>query len=195
MSIRSLMSSIIRQIEPEHHKVFALEFGKMAESDFVYTFASTNISQSTPNLVKLYVTMRSRMKSIMDLIGPKLSYLHLNLQKLVNLTSLYTLSSAAINQSVPNLVTIYIPIRSWMSLIMGQMEPKHPELFALECGKMAEFDMVYTRINKYQPITTKLGKNVCDHKMSNEFDHGSNRTKTELFVLEFAKLAESDFTP
>ena len=49
------------QIESEHSELFALEFGKIAESDFVYTLASTNIDQSTPNLVKMYVTIRSRM--------------------------------------------------------------------------------------------------------------------------------------
>ena len=56
------------QIESEHPELFALEFGKIAESDFVYTLASKNIDQSTPNLVKMYVTLRSRMSSIMDLI-------------------------------------------------------------------------------------------------------------------------------
>ena len=43
------MSLIIRQIESEHPKLFALEFGKIAESDSVYTHASTNIDQSAPN--------------------------------------------------------------------------------------------------------------------------------------------------
>ena len=43
----------------------------------------------------------------------------------------YTLASANIDQSVPNLATIYIPIRSGMSSITGQIEPEHPELFAL----------------------------------------------------------------
>ena len=56
----------------------------------------------------------------------------------------YTLASANIDQSVPNLVTIYMLIKSWMSLIMGQIEPEHPELFALEFGKIAESDFVYT---------------------------------------------------
>ena len=54
------MSSIIGQIEPEHPHLFALEFEKIAESDFVYTLASTNINQSSSNLVKMYVTIRSR---------------------------------------------------------------------------------------------------------------------------------------
>ena len=46
------------QIEPEHPELFALEFGKIAESDFVCTLTSTNIA---PNLVKMYVTIRSWM--------------------------------------------------------------------------------------------------------------------------------------
>ena len=67
------MSLIMGQIELEHPELFALEFGKIAESDFVYTLASTNIDQSTPNLVKMYVTMYvSQMSLIMDLIGPEL---------------------------------------------------------------------------------------------------------------------------
>ena len=60
------MISIMGQIKPEHPELFALEFGKIAESDFVYTLASTNINQSAPNLVKMYMTMRSRTSSIVD---------------------------------------------------------------------------------------------------------------------------------
>ena len=71
--MRARMSSIMGQIEAEHPQLFALEFGKIAESDFVYTLASTNIYQSSPNLVKMYMTIRSLMRSIMDLIGPELS--------------------------------------------------------------------------------------------------------------------------
>ena len=75
MPMRARMNSIVGQIEPEHPELFALEFGKIAESDFVYTVVSTNIDQSAPNLVKMYMTLRSRMSSIMDLIGPELSEL------------------------------------------------------------------------------------------------------------------------
>ena len=75
MFTRSQMSSIMEQIEPEHPELFVLEFGEIAKSDFVYTLASTNINQSAPNLVKMYVTKRSRMRLIMDLIGPELSEL------------------------------------------------------------------------------------------------------------------------
>ena len=73
MPIKSWMSSIMGQIESEHLELFALEFGKIAESDLIYTLASTNINQSAPNLVKMYVTIRSWMRSIMDLIKPELS--------------------------------------------------------------------------------------------------------------------------
>ena len=91
MPIKSWMSSIMGQIESEHPGLFALEFGKITESDFVYTLASTNIDQSTPNLFKMYVTIRSRMSSIMDLIGLQLFELStLELENLPYLT-LFTL--------------------------------------------------------------------------------------------------------
>ena len=61
--MRAQMSLIMGQIEAEHPQLFALEFGKIAESDFVYTLASTNMDQSAPNLVKMYMTIRSRMSS------------------------------------------------------------------------------------------------------------------------------------
>ena len=135
------MSLILGQIESEHPKLFALEFGKIPESDFVYTLASTNQGQ---NLVKMYVTIRLRMSLIMDLIGPELYELAaLEFENLPYLT-VYPLSSAIIDQSVPNLATIYITINSRMSLIMGQIESEHPQLFALEFGKIAESDFVYT---------------------------------------------------
>ena len=61
MPIRSQMSSIMGQIEPERPKLFALEFGKIAEYDFVYSLSSTTIDKSAPNLVKIFVIIRSRM--------------------------------------------------------------------------------------------------------------------------------------
>ena len=69
------MSSSMEEIKPEKPELSALEFGKIAETDFVYTLASPNINQSAPNLVKMYVTIRSRMSSTMDLIGADLSEL------------------------------------------------------------------------------------------------------------------------
>ena len=90
------------------------------------------------------------MSSIMDLIRPELSELSaLELEHLPYLT-VYTLASANIYQSVPNLATIYMSIRSRMSSIMGQIELEHPELFALEFGKIAESRLcLHSVIYKY----------------------------------------------
>ena len=85
------MSLFMGQSESENWELFALEFGKIAESDFVYTPASTNIDQSAPNLVKMYMTVRSRKSFIMDVIRPELSELsNLELENLPYLT-LFTL--------------------------------------------------------------------------------------------------------
>ena len=112
----------MEQIVPEHTELFVLEFGKIAESDFVYTLVSTNINQSAPNLVKMYVTMRSRMRSIMDSIGPELSELFpLEFAKIAESDFLYTIASTNVDQLIPNMVTVYMTMRSWMSLIMGQI--------------------------------------------------------------------------
>ena len=61
MPIRSRVSSIMGQNEPEDPEFFALEFGKIAEYVFVYAVTSTNINQSAPNLVRMHATIRSRM--------------------------------------------------------------------------------------------------------------------------------------
>ena len=85
------MSLIVSQIEPEHPELFALEFGKIAEYDFVYALSSTNINQSAPDLVKMYMTIRSQMSLFMKVIGAQLSDLSaLELENLPYLT-LFTL--------------------------------------------------------------------------------------------------------
>ena len=38
------MRTIMGHIESEHGELFVLEFGKIAESDFVYTLASTDLT-------------------------------------------------------------------------------------------------------------------------------------------------------
>ena len=50
-----------------------------------------------------------------------------------------------------------MPIRSWMSSIMGQIEPEHLELYALEFGKLT---------NQHQTC-------VYEHKISDAFGYGS----------------------
>ena len=58
-------------IRPELPELFALELKKIAIFHFVYTLTSTNINQLAPNLVKIYMTIRSRMSLILNLIGPE----------------------------------------------------------------------------------------------------------------------------
>ena len=75
----------------------------------------------------------------MDIIGPEhLELLALDLKKIAIFHFVYTLASTNINQSAPNLVKIYMTIRSQMSLILG-LEPL--ELFALEFKKLLYFTL------------------------------------------------------
>ena len=142
----------------------------------------------------MYMTIRSWMSSIIDLIRRELSKLSaLEFENFPYLT-VYTLASANIDQSVPNLATIYMPIKSQMSLIMGQIELEHPELFALEFGKIAESDCLHSSIDKYWPINTKLGKYVCDHKILDVSDYGYNWTRTVQVICPWIrKFAIFDF--
>ena len=71
----------------------------IAESNFVYTLASTNINQSAPKLVNMYVTIRSERISIMDLIRPELSELFaLEFAKIAESDFVYTLASTNVDQ-------------------------------------------------------------------------------------------------
>ena len=73
------------------------------------------------------------MRSIMDLIGPELSELFaLELASIAESDFVYTRVSTNVDQLVPNMVTIYMTMRFWMSLIMDQIRQQHLELFALE---------------------------------------------------------------
>ena len=69
------MGSIMGQIRPHQLELFALELGKIAAFDFVYFLASANIYQSTPNLVTMYMSIRSRMSLIIGQVIPDQSVL------------------------------------------------------------------------------------------------------------------------
>ena len=88
----------MEQIKPEHPELFSLEFRKIAETDFVYSLASPDINQSAPYLVKMYVTIRSRMSLIMDFMGAKLSELFaLEFGKIAETNFDYTLASTNVD--------------------------------------------------------------------------------------------------
>ena len=73
-------------------------------------------------------------------------------------------------------------IRSRMSSIMGLIRSEHLELFALEFKKCYISLCLRSSFYKYQPVSTKLGQNIYDHKTSNEFDYGSNRTRATAVI-------------
>ena len=64
------MSLIIGLFGPEQLELFALELGKIAAFNFVYSLASTNINQSAPNLVTMYMSLRSQVSLIMGQVIP-----------------------------------------------------------------------------------------------------------------------------
>ena len=77
------------QIGPEQLELFALELGKIAAFVFVYFLASTNINQSTPNLVTMYMSIKSQMSLIIGQVISDQSVLSaLEIEKL-NFNSLF----------------------------------------------------------------------------------------------------------
>ena len=54
------MNLIMGPIGPEQLELFALELGKIATFDFVYSLAITNINQSAPNLVTMNMSIDLR---------------------------------------------------------------------------------------------------------------------------------------
>ena len=98
------MSLIMDLIGPELSK-----FAKIAESDFVYILASTNVDQLVPNMVTMYMTMSFwRVRLWVKSDSNIWSYLPLNKETLFN----YTLALTKNNQSAPNLVKVYVIVRS-----------------------------------------------------------------------------------
>ena len=78
MSNRNCMSLIMGPIGMEQLELFVLELGKNAVFDFVYSLASANINQSAPNLVIIYMSIRSQMSLIMGQVIPDQCYMPLN---------------------------------------------------------------------------------------------------------------------
>ena len=69
-------------------------------------------------------------------------------------------------------------IRSQVSSIIGLIRPERSELFALELRNCYISLCLHSSIYKYQPFSTKLGQNIYDYRISDEFDYGSNQTRT-----------------
>ena len=95
-SVHASVHPCINFISSPEHRVLSELLGSLTvrlsvHNFLVNTLASTNINQSAANLFKMYMTIRSQMSSIMDLIGPELSELSaLEIENLPYLT-LFTL--------------------------------------------------------------------------------------------------------
>ena len=76
-------------IGPEQLELFALELGKFAAFNFVYSLASTNINQSASNLVTMYMSIRFRMSLIMGQVIPDQSVLSALEIKKLNFITLF----------------------------------------------------------------------------------------------------------
>ena len=128
----------------------------------------------------MYMTNRSQMGSIVFLIGTKQAEVFaLELRKIAALVSVYTLASTNINQSAPNLVKMYMTLRSELIWIMGQIRPDRSGLSILELEKLLYLTLfILKHLQIYKPISTKLDQNVYDHKVLYVFDHGSYWTQT-----------------
>ena len=137
MTNRSQTSLIMGIIGPE---LFALELEKNAKFDFVYTLASTNINQSAPNLVKVYVTIRSQISYYLDLIR-NWTVICPWIRKTAIINFVYYLTSANIDESAPNLAKIGMTNRSGMSSITWTWTTG---VICSWIRKIDEFDLVYT---------------------------------------------------
>ena len=83
------MSLIMGPIGPEQLELISLELGKIAAFNFVYSLASTNINQSAPNSVTMYMSIRFQISLIMGQVIPDHSVLSaLEIEKL-NFSSLF----------------------------------------------------------------------------------------------------------
>ena len=76
-------------IGPEQLELFALELGKIAAFNFVYSLASTNINQSAPNLVTMYMSIRFPMSLIMGQVIRDQSVLFALAIEKLNFSSLF----------------------------------------------------------------------------------------------------------
>ena len=68
---------------------------------------------------------------------------------------------------------MYVTIRSRMSSIMDLFGAELCELFALEFAKIAESDFcLHSSIYKCRPMSTKHGHNIYDSEILDEFNYG-----------------------
>ena len=127
----------------------------------------------------MYVNIRSWMSLIMNLIGPELlSYLPLNskighiwLRLHPNICKYWPISTKLGHNIYTHKVSDEFDYRTNRIRTYGVICPWiWKNCWILLC--------LHFSIYKYLPISTKLGQNVYDHKISEDFNYGCNRTRT-----------------
>ena len=134
MTTRSRISSILELIGPERPELFIKK--KIAIFDFVYSLASTIFNQSALNLAKIY---NHKILDEFDYGSNRIrmtGVIYPWIRKIATFVSVYTLASIFINQWAPNLVKLYMTIRSHLSSIMAVIRLERLQLFALELEKL-----------------------------------------------------------
>ena len=122
VTVRSWKSSITNLMGTEWLELSALYLKKIKKKKkktpkllyltlFTQSLSSANIDQSAPNLVKIFISNRFWMNSIMGPIAPEqLELLALELGKIATFDFFYSVASTNISQSAPNLVTMNMSI-------------------------------------------------------------------------------------
>ena len=83
------MSCLEKNDLTEQPELFALELGKIAAFNFVFSLASTNINQSAQNLVTMYMSTIFRMSLNMGQVIPDQSVLSALETEKLNFSSLF----------------------------------------------------------------------------------------------------------
>ena len=90
--------------------------------------------------------------------------------------TVYTLASTIINQSAPNLVEMYVTVRSRMNYTMDLIRTEHLRVICTWIIKTAIIEFAYTLASAN--IDQTLGQNMYDQQISNEFNYESTWTGT-----------------
>ena len=145
----------------------------------------------------IYMTNRSLISLLMGIIWLEhLELFALELEKNAEFDFVYTLASTNINRWAPNLVETYVTIRSRMSCAIYLLRTEHLELSALELEKKKKrykWLCLHSSNCKHRPVSTKLGQNMYDQQISNEFYYESTWTGTTWVICSWIrKIAEFD---
>ena len=132
----------------------------------------------------MYGTVRSWKSLIMNVIRTELSELSAHyLKKTVTFDFVYILSSAHIDQSAPNIEFNYECYRDRIVRVICPL-----------FKKTVTFDCLHYVICIYRPVSTKPRQNINVQQNLNEFDHGSNWTRTTRVIWSWiVKIAAFDF--